>query len=162
VERLHLLIRTGKYCPDLTNLTTEEHNILEEIGYGNLNSIEIPSTLSKRWEGWQFPSKEDKCKYESIQKSGKIFEGFQRIIDAYHPDLIIVLSWTEKEDELIDSDYQYQPNLYEENYKSIFLSKTSNPPIIWSLHPSRFRFLGTNNEEMAFYLRDAYLKIKNN
>ena len=45
VNKLHLLIRTGKYISDITAIGEEEKILLEEIGYGNLYSIELPQTI---------------------------------------------------------------------------------------------------------------------
>ena len=49
IEKLHLLLRTGKYVYDITAIGEEEKLLLEEIGYGNLYSIELPQTIKKVW-----------------------------------------------------------------------------------------------------------------
>ena len=44
VNKLHLYIRTGQ-IQDLNDLTEEDKAILQEVGYGNVNCMELDDTL---------------------------------------------------------------------------------------------------------------------
>lgn len=45
VQKLHLYIKTGSYCHNLSKMSDPKKNIIEEIGYGNMNAIELMSSL---------------------------------------------------------------------------------------------------------------------
>lgn len=49
VDKLHLLIRTGQMVTDINSVSKQQRDILEEIGYGNLHSIELIETLRYRF-----------------------------------------------------------------------------------------------------------------
>ena len=66
-----------------------------------------------------------------------------------NPDIMFVLSWTEKDDFLAGTDFQRQSELLEEPFQAIYISKLYHTKIIWSLHPNRFSFERTNTEEMC-------------
>lgn len=163
VEKLHLLIRTGVYFPDITSINNEHKEIIKEVGYGNLYSIEIPRTIKKRIDSyedievWKLIS--DKKHYQMIREAAKPFETVKSMIEAYNPDIVFVLSWTEKDDFLAGTDFQRQNELLEEPFRAIYISKLYHTKIIWSLHPNRFSFERTNTEEMCHYLADTYKKI---
>ena len=63
---LHIYIQLWK-DGNLKDLSTEEKEVLDEMGYANLNSIELPITLKKqkRWKDI------DKLKYRAINRASK-------------------------------------------------------------------------------------------
>ena len=151
VCKLHLLIRTGRYKDDITDITPREYNLLEEIGYGNLYSIETPETLQKEERGvWSGIS--DIKKYHEICDASQYFEKLKSIIEAYGPDVIFITTWIDRDSFFEGTDYEWQKSYYVDNYRSVFLSKTYKAKIIWTSHPNRFRFMGTNIREMCTYL----------
>ena len=89
-NKLHLLIRTGQLVSDITTIDEKQKEILEEIGYGNLYSIELIETLRKRYEE---PTLLPSTEYYTICEAAKPFESLRTMIEAYHPDYVFVLSW---------------------------------------------------------------------
>lgn len=157
IEKLHLMLRTGKYVEDISNITPQQRDIVEEIGFGDLFSIETPQTgWSKSWfetdNNWQL--------YQQLRQAGSKLDRLESLIHAYHPDLIIVTTWMDKDDELLKKDYEWQKDFYEDGYLAVYKSKTHNPPIMWTLHPRSFSFKQTNQEEMVRYIYDNYQKLK--
>ena len=115
-NKLHLLIRTGQLVSDITTIDEKQKEILEEIGYGNLYSIELIETLRKRYEE---PTLLPSTEYYTICEAAKPFESLRTMIEAYHPDYVFVLSWIEKMDFLDGTDFQWQKDLYTDSDKKI-------------------------------------------
>ena len=163
VEKLHLLIRTGKFFSDITSINNDQKTILKEVGYGNLYSIEIPGTIRKRIDSYEdievIKLITDKNKYQRIRDAAKPFETVKSMIEAYNPDYIFVLSWTDKDDFFEGTDFQRLEYGYEEDYRAIFTSKVYHTKIIWSSHPNRFSFLKTDVEEMCYFLAETYRQL---
>lgn len=157
VDKLHLLIRTGNYYSDITTIGLEEKSLLEEIGYGNLYSIEILKTILKRYEDDDYqPPKE----YWEICEAAKPFETLKSMIEAYNPDYVFVFSWIDKENDFLKgTDFSFQKEWYEDSFRSVFTSKKYNTKLIWTSHPNRYSFLQTSVEEMCTYLADTYRKL---
>ena len=157
IEKLHLLIRTGKYVSDITAIGEEEKSLLGEIGYGNLYSIELPQTIRKRYEDKKYqPPKE----YEEICNAAKPFETLKSMIEAYNPDYVFVFTWIDKEDDFFEgTDYTQQKEWYDDGLRAVYTSKQYHTKVIWTLHPNRFKFLQTSVEEMCHYLADTYHQI---
>ena len=150
VDKLHLLIRTGKYYTDITSIGEEEINILKEIGYGNLHSIELLQTLAKRYEE---PGIIATPEYLKICKAAKPFEMIKSIIEAYPPHYIFVFSWIEKNDFFDDTDFLWQENMYIEDsvnkkYRAVYLSKQYKTKVIWTLHPNALWRRGFKKEDV--------------
>lgn len=156
VDKLHLMIRTGEYYPDILKIGEKEKQILEEIGYGNLYSIELPETLKKE-ECWT--ELKSLHQYAEIRKEAHVFENLKTLIDAYNPDMVFVFGWVEKDDFFDGTEFTWIEPLYEEGFRSVFLSENCKTKVIWTSHPRRFSFLGTNTEEMVKYLADSYQLI---
>ena len=165
VAKLHLQLMTGVYHHSIEELTLDDWQLLERIGYGNLFSLELPATLKKKKytpEGSSVERTEydDICDlqgYKALRNLAKPFENLKTIFSAYgEPDIVFVLSWTDKDDffEGLD-DYQCQKESYEEGFRSVFLSDSHKTKVIWSSHPSRFSFMRTNQTEMCKYLCDT-------
>lgn len=160
VDKLHLYIRTHKYIDDITQISDDEYKILEEIGYSNLFSIELPNTLQKEERGvWNSFSDEDQVKYWNISRSAAKFENIKTLIDAYSPDILIITSWTDKDDFFEGTDFEWQKDYFEEGIRSVFLSKTYKTKVIWTCHPNRFKFLSTNIPEMCTYIGDTVYRL---
>ena len=157
VARLQLMIRTGKYYEDITNISKKEEEIIKEVGYSNLNSLELPKTFNKR-EG-------ESCANESYNKASILansFTSIKTLLDSYEPDYIFILTWSDKDEVFEGLERLFEEKYYEESFRSVFSIKNYKTKIIWSTHPSRYRFLGTNMEEMVKYLYDSYQKVHNN
>lgn len=165
VAKLHIQLMTGVYHHSINELTTMDWELLEEIGYGNLFSIERIETLKKKKykpkgmsdERTEYDDINDIDGYKALCNLAKPFENLKTIISAYgEPDIVIILSWTDKNDffEGLD-DYECEKELYEEYYRSVFLSKTHKTKVVWSSDPNRFPYMSTNQEKMCQYLCDT-------
>ena len=136
VNLLHLRIRFGRIA-DLNNLSAEEWDALDEIGYGNLNSIEIPQTLQK--EGYW--NDIDKDKYWAIKKaSNEFLDKYKLILDAFTPQMSIITSWSGDEASYFEGlEYERIADETEGKLKA-FVYKVSNgnqdSVVIWTCHPS--------------------------
>lgn len=164
VEKLHLLIRTGKYFSDIRSIDDTHKELIKEVGYGNLYSIEIPKTIRKRVDSFEevevIKLISDKKQYQGIRDAAKPFERVQSMIEAYHPDYIFVLSWRDKDDFFDNTDFQRQEEWFEDYFRAVFFSREQfNTKVIWSLHPNRFSFERTNTEEMCYYLADTFNQL---
>lgn len=155
VNKLHLLIRTGKYISDITAIGEEEKILLEEIGYGNLYSIELPQTISKRW-GSVFQQKQE---YWELCKAATPFVSLKSMIEAYDPDYVFVFSWIDKDDFFEETDFTWQKEWYKDGFRAVYTSKQHHAKVIWTMHPNRFKFCQTSVEEMCHFLANTYYKI---
>lgn len=156
VNKLHLLIRTGKFISDITTIGEKEKSLLEEIGYGNLYSIETIDALRKRFEDSSFNPKQE---YWEICKAAKPFETLKSIIEAYNPNYVFIFSWIDKDDFFDGTDFEWQENWYEDNFRAVFTSRHYHTKVIWTMHPNRFSFLKTSVEDMCHYLAETYHQL---
>lgn len=155
VSKLHLLIRTGKLYSnhELRELSLEEFKLIDEIGYGNLNSMELPKTLSKE-EIWEDIDQD--LYYQIKDATDKIFDPLKNLLEAYHPDYIFILSSNfDEEKSLAELNYKNLEEYNEDNFRALYKIDGFNTKIIRSCHPSRFKFLSTNYDEMAEYLVES-------
>lgn len=158
VARLQLMLHLGSYKDDITILSDDEWDIVSEIGYGNLNSIELLSTIKKRGE----------CEITNLEAYYRVVEAaaplqsLVGILNAYHPDLVFVLAWSGYANELIDAGFLRQEKLLEKPFRDVYIHPTTKQVVIWSNHPSSYSFKRTYMEEMCIYLRDTYLKVTGN
>lgn len=157
VNKLHLYIRTGE-IKDLNFLSEDDKAILQEVGYGNINSMELNQTLLNN-EGWSVEDF-DFDKLYSLRVQSKMFDKISHIINAYHPDVVIILNWDNYADYYLDEfDFIWQKNLYIDSKQAVYLSDETKTKVIWSSHPNRFKFLGENQESMVRQLGDLLLSF---
>ncbi|HEY4788698.1 MAG TPA: hypothetical protein VIH57_21755 [Bacteroidales bacterium] len=138
--RLHLRIKGFTENLKISeNLPEKYYDHINDFGWGNTNSIEVPKSLENQdiWETL------DKDKYWAIKQKSKIFDKLVYTINAYKPDLIFIFNWDCNEKEFLDGlDYQKQEHdLISWYLHSYILSKTKTK-IIWTVHPTYARFLG--------------------
>ena len=123
----------------LRDLSEEEREVIDGIGYSNLNSIEIESTL--RSQGyWDQISQEQ---YWKIKKSSEVnLDGVRYILQCFKPDCIVVTSWYGKTEEAYFSDCLWKRCENEE--KPLSFIKVQNYlveyagcrcKVIWTYHP---------------------------
>ena len=157
-NKLHLLIRTGLFVSDITTIDEKQKEVLEEIRYGNLYSIELIETLRKRYEE---PTLLPSTEYYTICEAAKPFESLKTMIEAYHPDYVFVLSWIEKTDFLDGTDFQWQKDLYtdsDKKYRAVYLSKQYKTKVIWTLHPKsmwRKGFCKQDTDNLIHFLANS-------
>lgn len=156
VARLQLMIRTGKYYDDICNLSESEMNILDEIGYGNIYSIETLDTINN-------PKKRDLGlsdfeTYNSIVELSKPLTKFTTLLSAYKPDIVFLFSWRDY-DILNGLDFHSVDSEYDDKFRAVFESPSFNTKLIWTTHPSSFSFKHTNMKEMVEYLSQTAVRL---
>jgi len=128
-----------------TQMKNEYKEILEEMGYGNLNSIETKQSLQNRsqWESI------DKSIYEDIKQKSKRFDRLKLILDIYNPDYIFIFNW-DADENLAFTDLQFERLEHQniENVCSVYYVKENNTKIIWTIHPNNLRFKGMNINDL--------------
>ena len=123
----------------LRGLTEEELEIINGIGYSNLNSIEFESTLRKQG-AWDQIAHEQ---YFKIKKSSEEnLDGVKHILKCFNPDCIVIASWSGKAEEAYFSDCIWKR--CEEEEKTLSFIKVQNYlieyngrrcKVIWTYHP---------------------------
>ena len=145
VIRLHLMIKT-KQLKSLSNLTDEDINHLNDIGYGNIYSIEHQKILKKRgvWENI------DKYVYDDIKSKSCMFDHLKLILNCFNPDIVFIFTWDESKEEDIFLDLK--PEWNEVDFKKGIISTYTiegyKTKLIWCLHPNRLRFKSMNADEL--------------
>lgn len=145
VLKLHIYIRTGKYVEDLADLdeSSDERLSLYEIGYGNMNSMELQESLVN--EGIDFEPQT----YAKVKKLSEPLDRIKHILDAYSPDFIFIFNWVEAEELFEGVNVTWQKEHYIDDKLAVYTIEGYNTKIIWSTHPRRFSFIGENNESMV-------------
>lgn len=137
VNMLHLRLRLGQ-IPDMRCSTQDKMRLLDEIGYGNLNSIELPDTLQKQdcWEDI------DKDKYWKIKESSETFlDRYDLVQDAFSPTVSIIMTWTGAADKYF-RNLNYQKIADETQGKlkvEVYLIQNNmgrKSIVVWTYHPS--------------------------
>lgn len=158
VQKLHLYIRTGAFHSKLSNMSDFEKGLIGEIGYGNLNAIELKESLKK--EGlWPV---EDVEAYKIIKKAGRQLSLIKHILDAYSPEYLIIFNWTHNLYPFKGLELNNYNNLYvdESNSKmGVFNIKGTNTKIIWTAHPGWLRKKGYSDENIINHVVKAYISL---
>jgi hypothetical protein len=142
VIRLHIYLKTNELV-NVNTLNAGQIALLNDLGWGNLNSIEIPKTLQneERWNGI------NESDYWDIKTKSGIFDRIKLILDIYHPDTIFIFNWcddTKTEQVLKDLDLEWNEKTYIQNIIATYKIKGYNTKVIWSSHPNNLKWQGTN------------------
>ena len=161
VNMLQLRLRLGR-IPDKSCLTPDEMRLLEEIGYGNLNSIELPVTLQKQ-ECWEDI---DQVKYCKIKKSSEnILDRYDLLQDAFSPTVSIITTWTGNEDEYF-RDLEYKKIADEKQGKlkvAVYLIEKMGRKsiVVWTYHPSYLPRIQIGCEDFVERIAQVVEKYQN-
>lgn len=155
VTRLHLLISTGKYRERTDMLDDAGKTALSQIGYGNLNSIELPETLGDAWNTISPVSS-----YWSIRKEARRFEKIKLILDTFAPDCIFILSWTDRDDIFDGLNVNWHQEWYKDDLLALYTVEGYDTKIIWTAHPRRFAYLGLKAMDAAKELACLFDKTR--
>lgn len=150
VQSLHLLIRTGVYHSHTDDYTENDFEILEEIGYGNLQAIEQRSSL--RNEGISMKDKTAYSKLKSI--SEQKLDKLKFILEAYNPDIIFVLAWKDYDSWFEGVENKWLEELYIDGERAVY-RLNNGKKVIWSAHPRRMLLRGYNKKELVHFLADS-------
>ena len=149
VNMLQLRLRTGK-MPDMSNLVSSDLDILDEIGYANLNAVELPETLKKQ-ECWEDI---DVDKYWTIKKAAEnSLDRYELIHDVFAPSASIITTWSGNED-MYFRGLEYKKITDEKNGRlkiAVYsIEKDGHKSIVvWTYHPSYLPRIGVACEDFV-------------
>ena len=108
-----------------------------EMGYGNLNSIELPESLQneKCWDGI------DKDKYWTIKAASQThLDRYELLFDAFRPDVSIIASWSGSEGDYFKGMEHEQIADETKGKLKVAVYRVSKESrssvIVWTYHPS--------------------------
>ena len=156
-QKLHLYITKGYENVDITNLTEADYQTIEQMGYGNLNAIEHDGTLKKDRDGkcwWDLIA--DKEKFHQLRLASRKLDRIKHILDAYSPDLIIILNWEERPDVFEGIKETWLKEYYIDKLRAVYSIEGYDTKILWSNHPNarsisvfdRIRLIGDTAKEL--------------
>ena len=133
----------------------KEKGTLNEIGYGNLYSIEKRETLRNKGEWNDIVNHKE---YRKILKAAECFEGLHTIVEAYEPDYVAVLSW--EEHKFVDKiSTIWRNDLSVEGIVEVSDIPGRRTKLLWSNHPTRYKFLRINQKKMISIIAEGFRKI---
>ena len=133
VSKLQLAFNNEKY-DSLLDLSSSQETVLNQLGWGNIFSLEKLCTIEKY--GNDFTSTFDKDIYKKILNASKKISRIKNIVDAFNPNYIILLAWQEVEKWLFrDLEYDFNRSESKKNLLSVYNIKKSSTKILWTYHP---------------------------
>ena len=132
VNRLQLAFNGEKY-DSLQNLSSSQRKILNQLGWGNIYSLEIPETIAKYGE--EFNRSFDHSIYSDLSKRTQDISKLKNVIAAFHPDYVVILAWKYVEDwylEGLDAHFIAEESI--DNLLSIY-KLNSGTKVLWTYHP---------------------------
>jgi hypothetical protein len=152
-QKLHLYITKGYTEVDITKLDDEDYQIIEQMGYGNLNSIEHDNS-QKNMGIWG--KIVDKSKFHQLRLASRKFDRLKHILDAYAPDLIIILNWENRDDVFEGLKFEWHKDSYIEGLRAMYTIEGYDTKILWSNHPNarsisvydRIKIIGDTAKEL--------------
>lgn len=152
-QKLHLYITKGYTNVNITKLDEEDYQVIEEMGYGNLNSIE--HDMSQKSMGiWD--KIVDKTKFHRLRLASRKLDRLKFILDAYIPDLVIILNWEERDDIFEGLTVEWHKDYYIEGLRAMYTIEGYDAKILWSNHPNarsisvydRIKIIGDTAKEL--------------
>jgi hypothetical protein len=162
-QKLHMYITKGLFSVDIQSLIDEDYQVMEQMGYGNLNSIEHDETLKKVPQEAPIWYRIDRPKFRQLRQASRNLDKILHILKAYNPDLIIILNGENRDDVLDGLQIQKVihcstiPNIRQD----IYTLEGYSTQILWSIHPNSFKFNSTNLEQMLKSLGDTARDLLN-
>ena len=145
IIRLHIYLHTKRLI-NVNEISEEEINLLEEIGWGNINSIEIPKTLMNegRWDDL------DKNFYQDIKEKSRIFDSLKFIFDIYNPDYLFIFNWDDNKEEDVFNELTpiWNKEEYTHGIISTYTFENYKTKLIWCPHPNNLRYKSMNINEL--------------
>lgn len=133
VNKMQLAFNDEKY-DSLNNLSVSQRLVLNQLGWGNLYSLEVFETIKKY--GDEFYKSFDHAVYSDLLEKSKSISKLKNIIDAFDPDYLIILAWQYVEEWYFqDLDVQFIESESIPNLLSIYKIRNTNKKILWTYHP---------------------------
>lgn len=144
--KLHLRLKGISGEVKISSNILEEHKLLlNDFGYGNLNSFEVPETLVKQgvWDCI------DQAKYWEIKNKSRIFDKLKYTIESYNPELIFVFNWKADESLFLEGlEYTVEKLGHINNQFYIYYFPKTKTRLIWTVHPNNLRYQGCNVDNL--------------
>lgn len=132
VNRVQLAFNGEKY-DSLQNLSSSQCKILNQLGWGNIYSLEILETIAKYGEGFNKSFNHDI--YSELLKKTQNISKLKNVIDAFHPDYIVILAWKYVEDWYLEGlEVRFIENESIDNLLSVY-RLSNGTKIFWTYHP---------------------------
>ena len=145
IIRLHVFLCTNEII-NVNEFSENDKQYLEEIGYGNLNSIELPKSLQNQglWDTL------NETIYWDVKEKSRVFDSLKYVLDLYDPDYIFIFNWDASKEK--DTFYRLVPHCNTESYIDGIISTYSienyKTKLIWCPHPNNLRFKSMNINEL--------------
>ena len=167
VNSLHLKLSKGRDPYDgLRDLSDDELMLLNGIGYGNLNSIELPETLQKGDNNyWPGISKDEywRIKDSSIATLDKL----RHLLEAFRPDCVVITAWGTKSEaeyfdgcdvsELAVDDGAFHGGMEVRSYLVSYKGQSTR--VFWTKHPTHWGWgwdnFSANVNDLANYINSS-------
>lgn len=152
VNRLHLVLNDEE-CDNLQNLGASQRSILNQIGWGNIYSLETFKTIKKYGE--DVSNAFDNSVYSIMFEEAKKVSSLNHVIEAFNPDYIVILAWQDVEEWYFKGlNVRYIAEKSIENLLSVYEIENSGKKILWTYHPNALRFKGQDLGGLTNILKD--------
>lgn len=151
VNRIQLAFNGEKY-DTLKRLSSSQRKVLNQLGWGNIYSLEILKTIGKY--GDLFNKSFDHSIYADLLKRTLNISKLKNVIDAFHPNYIIILGWQYVEDWYLEGlGAQFIAEKSIDNLLSVYeLNNGTN--VLWTYHPQALCRKGQNLDELIKIILD--------
>lgn len=141
VIRLHIFLNFNEII-NVNEISTRQKEVLNQLGWGNLNAIEKPSSLrnQKIWDSI------DPEYYWDIKEKSRTFDALKHILDQFDPDYIFIFNWDsgKEADTFKGLNPHWNEDEYIEGVISTYTFDQYKAKVIWCLHPNRLRYKSMN------------------
>lgn len=133
VSKIQLAIN-GEQYNDLKNLCDSKKKVLNQLGWGNLYSLERFSTIRK-YEETFIKSFNHKI-YKKLLKKSKDISKLKNILKAYEPNYVVILAWQNVKNWYFDGiEAEFIKEESMERLLAVYNVKETNAKIFWTYHP---------------------------
>jgi hypothetical protein len=145
VIRLHLYLHNREFA-NINDLSENDIEILQELGWGNINAVEMPRSLENegRWDAL------NKDYYWDIKGKSKGFDSIKYILDVFDPDYIFIFNWdnNKEEDVFKGLNPRWNEHEYWDKTISTYNFAEYKAKVIWCPHPNNLRFKSMNIKDL--------------
>lgn len=149
VIKVHMYLMTNTWYNDIYNISSQDLEWLETIGYGNANSVPLLRTIWNYWEDTNI----QQMNYYDVVRGSYCFNHLGAIIDNYEPDTIIILGRSFNVGSFFrETDiFPYGAFSYKENgvHAEVVNHKGKKIRIVWTYNPNYYKFIGENMHSIA-------------
>lgn len=155
ILKLHIYLATGRLVRNVWDFTEEDKTLLRQIGWGNINAVEVQKSLEKETDKETGKNYWELCnqkQYWEIVSRSQPLNKFKHILDLYAPDKVFIFCWDFNENSYFEgldfASVEFADRILEYSFKG-YRTKA-----YCTYHPNAFSF-----RQMDFY--DVLLKLGN-